>query len=69
MKTIQQVANELGVKYWHIRHAFDGGYVEKPTIFSGRFVFTEQDVQNLRTYFSSRKETENDASSKELVTE
>lgn len=67
MKTIQQVANELNVKYWHIRHAFDGGYVAKPTIFSGRFIFTDTDIQNLRTYFSSRKET-NDSNSNQQAT-
>jgi hypothetical protein len=68
MKTITQVAGELGVRHWNIRHAFDGGYVERPTIFSGRFVFTPQDVENLRIYFT-RKETHDDASCNELAPE
>lgn len=68
MKTITQVANEIGVRFWRIRHALDCGYVEKPTMFSGRFIFTDEDVENLRTYFS-RKEESNDPKSNRAIRE
>ena len=55
MKTITQVATDLGVKHWHIRHALDAGYISKPPVFSGRFVFGDDDIATLKTYFS-RKE-------------
>jgi hypothetical protein len=55
MKTITEVASELGVKHWHIRHAFDAGHLDKPPIFSNRFVFTDNHVEDLKLYFS-RKE-------------
>lgn len=54
MKTITQVASELGVKHWHIRHCFDAGYVDKPTCFSGRFIFNDDDIATLKNYFSRR---------------
>ncbi len=57
MKTITQVANELNVKHWNIRHAIDGGYIDKPTCFSGRFVFGDDDIATLKNYFSRKKET------------
>jgi hypothetical protein len=54
MRTITQVAAELGVRHWHIRHAFDAGYVDRPPIFSGRFVFNDDDIATLKSYFSRK---------------
>jgi hypothetical protein len=54
MQTITQVAAELGVKHWHIRHALDAGYINKPAAFAGRFVFQPEDVATLRTYFTKK---------------
>lgn len=54
MKTITQVAAELGVKHWHIRHAFDSGYIDKPTMFAGRFIFQDDDIATLQSYFARK---------------
>jgi len=54
MKTITQVATELGVKHWHIRHAFDAGYIDRPSTFGGRFVFGDDDIGTLKNYFSRK---------------
>lgn len=56
MKTISQVAKELNVKVWRIRHALDANYIDKPPMFGGRFVFADNDVASLKNYFSLRKE-------------
>ncbi len=55
MKTTNQVAVELGVKRWQIRHAYDAGYLDRPASFAGRLVYADADIANLKTYFS-RKE-------------
>ena len=55
MKTITQVSLELAVKPWHIRHALDAGYINKPPMFGGRLIFGDSDIAVLKTYFS-RKE-------------
>jgi len=60
MKTTTEVARELGVKTWHIRHAYDAGYISKPPVFSGRFVFGDNDIATLRNYFSQTRKVQND---------
>lgn len=52
MKTTQQVAAELGIKHWHIRHAIDGNYIDKPPVFAGRFIFDDAHIATLKTFFS-----------------
>jgi hypothetical protein len=64
MKTITQVATELGVKQWHIRHA---GYISKPPLFSGRFVFGDADVAVLKSYFSRKEQHEQTTTVEDLL--
>lgn len=56
MKTITQVAHELGVQPWRIKHALDAGYIDRPPLFSGRRIFDEDTISQFKTYFARREQ-------------
>ena len=54
MKTITQVASELKVKVWNIRAATGAGYITKPPMIAGRYMYDDKDIAAIRAYFCQR---------------
>lgn len=52
---LEEAARLLGVPYWRIRHAHQGGHVPEPPRMANRRVYDCEMLEKLRLYFAARK--------------
>ena len=57
MMTMGQLAHQLGVKHWCIRHLIEAEYIDRPPEFAGNFLFTNEIIDTIKTFFQ-RKEND-----------
>lgn len=68
IKTISEVSSQLKVQNWHIRHVISAGYIDRPMMIGGRYVFDDQEITTLNNYFY-RKEPQNETTINEIFNE